>query len=242
MALKSSTSVEKVSGNIKVRSDGIYDLVLVLGQWKNQIPNEQANIIIADALNYCTYHKFFLVMGYLITKRRLCLVIDINDQNPKCFCPDNKTLKKEFDDAYNECVDKCVGYHDSLLLPLCLALHMFKKQVRKGIAEYWQTEMDYRQEHSSARNLLVDNTRSKAPKKLGKRNQLFREYPLYNPYIIALITGKPIHLKYYNPHLAKLEQYIHNYNFCSVGDYKGVLGPVVIQCLLRNRNGILSKK
>ena len=59
--------------------------------------------------------------------------------------------------------------------------------------------------------------------------KLFKTYPFFNPYIKKLITGEPISLGYYNPHLARLEANIEHYNFCSAKDYKGIEGPVVIE-------------
>ncbi len=48
--------------------------LLVMNSWRKDIPQEQRNIIIAEALNSCTVDKHFNVTGYLITNRRVFLI------------------------------------------------------------------------------------------------------------------------------------------------------------------------
>ncbi|EDP97183.1 hypothetical protein U8527_02510 [Kordia algicida OT-1] len=48
--------------------------LLVMNSWRHEILHEQRNIIIAEALNSCTVHKGFKLLGYLITNRRLFLI------------------------------------------------------------------------------------------------------------------------------------------------------------------------
>ena len=48
--------------------------LLVMNSWRHEIPQERRNIIIAEALNSCTIHKDFKLLGYLITNRRLFLI------------------------------------------------------------------------------------------------------------------------------------------------------------------------
>lgn len=48
--------------------------LLVMNSWRHEIPHEQRNIIIANALNQCTNDKGFDVLGYLITQRRIFLI------------------------------------------------------------------------------------------------------------------------------------------------------------------------
>lgn len=48
--------------------------LLVMGSWRKDIPQEQRNIIIAEALNSCSVDKNFNVLGYLITNRRVFLI------------------------------------------------------------------------------------------------------------------------------------------------------------------------
>ncbi|MBC8754334.1 hypothetical protein H2O64_06605 [Kordia sp. YSTF-M3] len=48
--------------------------LLVMNSWRYDIPQEQRNIIIANALNSCVIHKKFHINGYLITNRRVFLI------------------------------------------------------------------------------------------------------------------------------------------------------------------------
>ncbi|AXG69249.1 hypothetical protein KORDIASMS9_01469 [Kordia sp. SMS9] len=48
--------------------------LLVMHSWRKDIPQDQRNIIIAEALNSCTVEKNFNIIGYLITNRRVFLI------------------------------------------------------------------------------------------------------------------------------------------------------------------------
>jgi hypothetical protein len=48
--------------------------LLVMNAWRYEIPQEQRNIIIANALNSCTKDKNLRINGYLITNRRVFLI------------------------------------------------------------------------------------------------------------------------------------------------------------------------
>ncbi|QHI37234.1 hypothetical protein IMCC3317_26120 [Kordia antarctica] len=48
--------------------------LLVMNDWRYEIPQEQRNIIIANALNQCTNDKNFNLIGYLITNRRVFMI------------------------------------------------------------------------------------------------------------------------------------------------------------------------
>ena len=48
--------------------------LLVLNDWRYEIPTEQRNIILANALNQCANDKKFTIVGYLITNRRVFLI------------------------------------------------------------------------------------------------------------------------------------------------------------------------
>jgi hypothetical protein len=50
-------------------------MTLQLCDWKNEFTERQYKVLIAEALNYCVYKEGMKIAGYLITKRRLCLVL-----------------------------------------------------------------------------------------------------------------------------------------------------------------------
>ena len=92
-------------------------------------------------------------------------------------------------------------------------LTIFSKQVAKGIYAY-KRRRDNNFESPIISKIFDD---------------LFIKYPLYNAYIIKLITGQKITLPYYNPYVVWLKNRIHNYNYCSAIDYSGAKGPVLVQ-------------
>ncbi|MEP0264336.1 hypothetical protein [Dokdonia sp.] len=50
-------------------------LLLHLGSWIEDIPEDNVKIIIAVSLNYCVYNEDVRIKGYLITQHHICLVI-----------------------------------------------------------------------------------------------------------------------------------------------------------------------
>ncbi len=92
-------------------------------------------------------------------------------------------------------------------------LNVFAKQILKEIHEYKKLNNEF----------LVSDMNSII------FNELFYKFPLYNQYIIKLITGKKVVFPYYNPHLVRLKDEINNYNYCSAIDYSGAIGPVIVQ-------------
>jgi len=153
-----------------------YEQLLVMESWCKEIEEEQRNIIISEALNYCSYYENLEVLGYLITKRRLFLIA--------------RSRRVLFDKI----------------------LTVFYNQVAKGIAAYKKINGGYKHEL-----VLVNDT-----------HKLFRKYPFYNKYIQKIIIGQQINLPYYDPHLVRLKDQIHNYNYCSALDYAGGKSPVIV--------------
>jgi hypothetical protein len=86
--------------------------LLVMNSWRYQIPQEQRNIIIANALNNCTKNKNLRISGYLITNRRVFL-IGSSETTPfleivyhfydqvETGIAEYKKLHNEYDDAYH---------------------------------------------------------------------------------------------------------------------------------------------
>jgi hypothetical protein len=61
----------------------IHNIGLIIGPWKKLFTDEQTKILIAKALNYCAYHEGMHIVGYLITERRVCLILNINKTDIK---------------------------------------------------------------------------------------------------------------------------------------------------------------
>ncbi|NDI99696.1 hypothetical protein GWA97_11465 [Flavobacterium sp. LaA7.5] len=57
---------------------------------------------------------------------------------------------------------------------------------------------------------------------------LFKKHDLNSPTLIKLLTGKAIRLPYYDAQLARLKNKLEHEPFCSVLDYSGAIGPVLI--------------
>ncbi|WP_299683506.1 hypothetical protein [uncultured Dokdonia sp.] len=62
----------------------------------------------------------------------------------------------------------------------------------------------------------------------SNQNKMFTMHQLQDYDLIKLITGKDVKLSYHNPRIAYFKKITHTYKYCSVSDYKGVLGPVIV--------------
>ncbi len=54
----------------------MYAVSLMMGGWKDAFSDQRLKILLAEALNYCSCYEGLVINGYLITTRRLCLVLD----------------------------------------------------------------------------------------------------------------------------------------------------------------------
>ena len=157
--------------------------LLVMNSWRHDVPQEQRNIIIAEALNSCTVDKNFNVLGYLITNRRVFLI------------------------------------GSSVTTPFQEILQYFYYRVAVGIISYKRRMHHYKEERHEEDEEFI---------KPEDHHNLFMKYPFYNVYIRRLITGKEVNLPYHDPHLERLKDYIHGYNYCSALDYSGAKSPVIV--------------
>jgi hypothetical protein len=57
---------------------------------------------------------------------------------------------------------------------------------------------------------------------------LYEKHPMPNYWLAKLITGRTVEMVYYDPWLARIKDFIHHHPFCSVIDYAGGVGPVMI--------------
>ena len=71
------------------------------------------------------------------------------------------------------------------------------------------------------------------------RYYLFKKHSLNNPALVKLLTGTPVNLPYYDPQLARLENKLQEEPFCSVIDYSGAVGPVIIKKLSKKATVII---
>jgi hypothetical protein len=184
------TKTNRIRAGIEVTSQSddrpsIHAITLTIGAWKELFPGDQNNIIIADALNYCTCNDGLTIAGYLITNRRVFLVLEISS-----------------------------AYIESMLV---LFYERVRKEIKKKQNVIKGQSWRYESEGQTKTDELFVN--------------LFKQYPLVNDHLIRLITGRSVNLLYYSPHLARLKDRIHNYNFCSALDYSGAKGPVIVKLL-----------
>ncbi|HWY37769.1 MAG TPA: hypothetical protein VNY73_04375 [Bacteroidia bacterium] len=159
-------------------------LLLNIGEWKNNFSEYHYKLLIARALNECVHNERMNIAGYLITKRRVCLVLRIEP-----------------------------GRLDKML-------EAFYGRVRKELRV-----------HEERMNLLYPGNRASKANMIPEELYVnpFKKYPLLNDYLVKLITGQKVELPYYNPHLARLKDHIHHYNFCSAIDHAGATGPVIVK-------------
>jgi len=72
------------------------------------------------------------------------------------------------------------------------------------------------------------------PEAALEKPALFVRYPLQNPYLVKLITGRKVELPYYDAQLQRLKAEVNKASFCSAIDYTGAKGPVVVTLLKHN--------
>jgi hypothetical protein len=77
MAKKGNTEITSTISIDMPADRPVNALLLKTGFWKQHFPDEQNKLMIAQALNYCTYHKGLQILGYLITSSNLYLVLRI---------------------------------------------------------------------------------------------------------------------------------------------------------------------
>lgn len=100
---------------------------------------------------------------------------------------------------------------------LSSVLHRFFQLLNKQISE----SLDSKEEEVS--DSLNEETDSGPSVQF---HNLFKTKAQMSPFLVKLITGREIKLPYYDFRLAKLEERVRNYNFCSAIDYSGAIGPV----------------
>ncbi len=59
--------------------------------------------------------------------------------------------------------------------------------------------------------------------------RLFVKHPFFSEWLAELVMGKQIRLPYYDAHLEQLTHTVQNSLFCSVVDYSGGIGPVLVK-------------
>jgi hypothetical protein len=92
----------------------------------------------------------------------------------------------------------------------------FYHEVRKGIRIEWQKLKLPHHFNEDKKEITLED--------LFKN--IFSVHHFMNYELHKLITGHDIEFIYYDPQLARLKEFIHNYNFCSAIDYSGAEGPV----------------
>jgi len=94
--------------------------------------------------------------------------------------------------------------------------HFFETRLRAEIRKMKKYMEEYRGEKSLVPEIDI-------------HERLFEIPLLYQNRLVKLITGQQVKLPYYDPQLARLKTYLHRENFCSVLDYTGAKGPVIVE-------------
>ncbi|HYG50814.1 MAG TPA: hypothetical protein VD905_07915 [Flavobacteriales bacterium] len=157
----------------------LFSVELLIGPWRKVVPGHICKMLIAEALSEGVCHKKPLheIMGYLITSRRVFIVMDIPDKN----------IHELFRDFY--------------------------ERIRKKIKPYLHSHKEH---YDTA--------------KTDKEMVLFEKHELRNNYLIRLLCGKKVALKYYDPNLERLKNMLQKQEYCSMVDYSGAIGPVIMHC------------
>ncbi len=203
---KGNHTTAKIIKITPLRGQRIFSISLKISEWKKMFPEPRFKWIIAEALNEwieITHAEFnehesnpFYLVGYLITSRRLCLVLKIKKSN----------IDKELHHFYD----------------------ILKTIIIKNLGE---ANLDFESSFSKEENAHETNASYNLFDKIGEPNH----------YLTQLIIGRQVKLPYYNPHLVRLEDSVHNYNFCSAIDYSGAKGPVNVTLLSKEEFFVLEK-
>jgi len=138
--------------------------------------------------------------------------------------------------ALNHCVANnvffIIGY---LLMNRCLFLIAFSSQmtIEEALKEfYFQVAVEIQKYHNEQNKLYQqENT---ILLKTRSYSYLFIKYDFKDYYIRNLIMGREVEIPYYDPRLARLKDYIHDYNYCSALDYAGGKSPVFVAVKRKN--------
>jgi hypothetical protein len=77
MSNKKNAVIHAAPGKETPESRRLFAITLITGDWKFAFSEEECNVMIAEALNDCVYNEGLEIAGYLITRRRVCLVLKI---------------------------------------------------------------------------------------------------------------------------------------------------------------------
>lgn len=125
-----------------------------------------------------------------------------------------------------ECLNKCV-YHDGLVLYgylitgtgiLLITAHKETEQKLRAFYDYIKQAV-YKQLHPHNER-TKDNTVA--------FYHLFRKYRLTDGNLVKLLLGCPVALPYHDAGLERLQYQLQREPYCSVIDYPGAVGPVII--------------
>ena len=182
MAKKVNNHIPQLVNTDKSKTLSVHTVFLIIGPWRKLFKADEIRIIIAEALNYCVCFEKMNIAGYLVTDRRVCLVLEIDKTEPD------------------------------------YVLHLFYEKVKK--------EIKHRLEKKKYFEHYTDKTEEAEYLKF-----LFTRYKPGDDFLVRLITGRKVELPYYNAHLERLKEKIHDYDFCSVIDYSGGVGPVMVKLI-----------
>ncbi len=105
----------------------LHKFVLDIESWGKEVPYTQRKVMIAEALNTCTYHRYLKVIGYLITVRKVFLIIETQDYRLEdalrlfyeCiadsihhYLREERELDQERCEEYQEIEEKHIAHHD----------------------------------------------------------------------------------------------------------------------------------
>ena len=138
--------------------------------------------------------------------------------------------------ALNHCVVNndffIIGY---LLMNRCLFLIGYSTHlhIEKALEKfYFQVALEIQRYHSEQYKIYQQEN---VPfLKTGSYEHLFKKYEFRDYYIKNLILGREVEIPYYDPRLARLKDYIHDYNYCSALDYAGGKSPVFVAVKRKN--------
>ncbi|MBC8053122.1 MAG: hypothetical protein H7Y13_08655 [Sphingobacteriaceae bacterium] len=133
-------------------------------------------------------------------------------------------------EALNHCIFteglKLTGYLIAQKRAFLVMKHHKPDLTKKMLIFHHALLIEIKKQFSFLCSLLPEITES--PRSQPDLKRLFNQYLLKDQSLIQLITGHRVELPYYDPQLERLKSQIYSNPFCSVIDYSGAKGPVII--------------
>ncbi|MBK8608703.1 MAG: hypothetical protein IPL84_01785 [Chitinophagaceae bacterium] len=186
-------------------------LSLTIGDWRHEFREEEYKMIIADAFNHCTDpERSTYEIEDVKTERDRIVAISIvgyliTDKMVHLVLLMDPELRKEEEEELTI---------------------LFKQNLNKKLQE--TLDGIHSIKHYERHGIPLIDAEDNVPGGFSKYMNFMEAGPFNNYDLIKLLTGYRVERPYYDPQLERLKDRLHSYRFCSLVDYSGAVGPVII--------------